>query len=52
MKNNNTPDKWKYLNIILHDKSYYYINRELIKNNEKTNFFNLLYIHIIYVART
>ena len=52
VRNDGTSDKWKYLDIISRDKYYYYINRELIKFNQKFNYFNMLYNHTIYSART
>ncbi|CAG8812273.1 2873_t:CDS:2, partial [Gigaspora margarita] len=38
--------------IIPRNESYYYINGELIKFNEKIDFFNSLYGHTMYGART
>ena len=51
MRNDGTPGRWKYLGIISHDEYYYYINRELIKFNQKFDF-NMLYNHTLYSART
>ncbi len=51
VRNDDTPDRWKYLGIIPHDESYYYINEKLIKHNEKADYFHMLYKHILYFAR-
>ncbi len=51
MRNNGIHNRWKYLDIIPLNKSYYYINEKLIKYNKKADFFNSLYIHIMYIAR-
>jgi hypothetical protein len=53
VRNDGTPDRWKYLGIISRDEYYYYyINGELIKFNQKLDYFNMLYNHTIYSART
>ena len=52
VRNDGTPDRWKYLGIIPRDEYYYYINGELIKFNQKSDYFNMLYNHTIYSART
>ncbi|CAG8828584.1 20529_t:CDS:1, partial [Gigaspora margarita] len=52
VRNDGTPDRWKYLGIIPRNESYYYINGELIKFNGKIDFFNSLYGHTMYSART
>ncbi|CAG8791923.1 35010_t:CDS:1, partial [Gigaspora margarita] len=50
--NDSTSDRWKYLDIIPRNESYYYINGELLKFNEKIDFFNSLYGYTMYGART
>src|SRR5271154_3199672 len=52
VRNDGTPDRWKYLGIIPRDEYYYYINGELIKFNWKADYFNMLYNHTLYFART
>ena len=52
MRNDGTPDRWKYLGIIPRDMYYYYINGELIEFNWKIDHFNVLYRHTLYSART
>ena len=52
MRNDDTPNKWKYLGIIPRDEYFYYINGELIKFNMKIDHFNVLYGHTLYGART
>jgi hypothetical protein len=52
VRNDGTPDRWKYLGIIPRNEYYYYINRELIKFNQKLDYFNMLYNHTLYSART
>jgi hypothetical protein len=52
VRNDDTPDRWKYLGIIPRDEYYYYINGELIKFNQKSDYFNMLYNHTIYSAKT
>ena len=49
MRNDGTPDRWKYLGIIPRDMYYYYINGELIEFNWKAD---ALYSHTLYGART
>ena len=51
VRNDGTPDRWKYLDIIPCDEYYYYINGELIKFNQKFDYFNMLYNHTLYSAR-
>ena len=46
MRNDGTPDRWKYLGIIPRDMYYYYINGELIEFNWKADHFNVLYKHL------
>ncbi|RGB23385.1 hypothetical protein C1646_822144 [Rhizophagus diaphanus] len=52
VRNDGTPDRWKYLGIIPRDVYYYYINGELIEFNWKVDHFNVLYNHTLYSART
>jgi hypothetical protein len=52
VRNNGTPDRWKYLGIISRDVYYYYINGELIESNGKIDHFNVLYRHTLFSART
>src|SRR3984885_986567 len=51
VRNDGTPGRWKYLGIIPCDEYYYYINGELIKFNQKFDYFNMLYNHTLYSAR-
>src|SRR4051812_5388013 len=53
VRNDGTPDRWKYLGIIHPDEGYYYINRKLIKYIWKNYHFNAPYGDCtIYWART
>jgi hypothetical protein len=52
VRNDGTPDRWKYLGIIPRDVYYYYINGELIEDNGIIDHFNVLYRHTLYSART
>ena len=52
VRSDKISDRWKYLDIISHDEGYYYINKKLIKFNWKVDFFNSLYRHTLYSART
>ena len=52
MRNDDTPNRWKYLGIIPRDEYFYYINGELIKFNMKIYRLNYLYGLTLYGART
>ena len=52
VRNDDTPNRWKYLGIIPRDEYFYYINGELIKFNMKIDNFNVLYRYTLYGART
>jgi hypothetical protein len=48
VRNDGTPDRWKYLGIIPFGEAYYYINGKLVKFNWKSDYFNMLYNHTLY----
>ena len=45
VRNDDTPNRWKYLGIIPRNEYYYYINRELIKFNQIADNFYSWYSH-------
>ncbi|PKK60807.1 hypothetical protein RhiirC2_792797 [Rhizophagus irregularis] len=52
VRNDDTPNRWKYLGIIPRDEYYYYINEELIKFNQIADNFYSRYSHTLYSTRT
>jgi len=53
VRNDSTPDIWKYLGIIHPDEYYYYINGKLIRYIWKEWHFNMQYNgYTLYTART
>jgi hypothetical protein len=50
MRNNGTPDDKKFLDIVPHGRTYYFINGKLIESNYKIDYFYMENQYNIYFA--